>query len=296
MIALNQLALCQVLPRGTRLNSHIPQDLYKKLETKMSHIRDSIRQWIESHEPQEDADKVFMRLAGDWQRKRPIWIMLMLSSLSLDGIKNREIPILDLYLAQEALKASKPLGVVEKAVEQCRPMNLLNETHVLYLLDQALDRLDQQKLSNHDQDKSSIKNLIEHYNCGSLDEKVFARDSIQIPDLAVEDARNESGVNTSDLSGKIATEINDYLRYELLTKRNIRMAQRVVGHLESQPGKSIFFAFGAAHFLGENDSVVSLVRQAGYKVVPVLLEPKCLPPRKNVVISGNPDFLNVVSA
>ena len=43
------------------------------------------------------------------------------------------------------------------------------------------------------------------------------------------------------------------------------MASRVIQLLRSNPGSSLFFAFGLAHFTGE-DSVIDLVREAGFEV------------------------------
>lgn len=65
------------------------------------------------------------------------------------------------------------------------------------------------------------------------------------------------------------SEINDYFINELILKRNLRMAERVVRLLEAHPDKSFFFAFGAGHFLGK-ESVVNLVRRAGYRIETVM--------------------------
>ena len=43
------------------------------------------------------------------------------------------------------------------------------------------------------------------------------------------------------------------------------MASRVIQLLRSNPGSSLFFAFGVDHFTGE-DSVIDLVREAGFEV------------------------------
>ena len=50
-----------------------------------------------------------------------------------------------------------------------------------------------------------------------------------------------------------------------LEERNQRLASRVVNLLRTNPGSSLFFAFGAAHFTGD-DSVIDLVREAGFEV------------------------------
>ena len=47
--------------------------------------------------------------------------------------------------------------------------------------------------------------------------------------------------------------------------RNKVMASRVIELLRSNPGSSLFFAFGVGHFTGE-DSVIELMREAGFEV------------------------------
>ena len=51
----------------------------------------------------------------------------------------------------------------------------------------------------------------------------------------------------------------------LLVGRNRVMASRVIKQLKTNPGSSLFFAFGVNHFTGD-DSVTDLMRQAGFEV------------------------------
>jgi len=127
--------------------------------------------------------------------------MFLLNSLTTEGVKNRAVPVLDLFLAQEAAASSKTVGAIENATEQCNPLNMLNESHVnfqtdkyigstffncdlqvIQILNETLSKNDSVRWGALDnaQEKLSIKNLIEHYNCGSLDERIFERDSIQV--------------------------------------------------------------------------------------------------------------------
>ena len=69
----------------------------------------------------------------NWVRKRPIWVMLMVNSLTESDIKSRGIPVLDQYLASKALKDRKEIGAVESVEEQCKPLNALNNTQVSHL-------------------------------------------------------------------------------------------------------------------------------------------------------------------
>lgn len=78
------------------------------------------------------ADYLFDIIAGNWERKRPIWVMLMVNSLTENDIKSRGIPVLDLYLAQEAEKMGKVTGAVERVEEQCVPLNELNFSQVCF--------------------------------------------------------------------------------------------------------------------------------------------------------------------
>ena len=43
------------------------------------------------------------------------------------------------------------------------------------------------------------------------------------------------------------------------------MARRVIELLRTNPGSSLFFAFGVGHFTGE-DSVIDMMREAGFQV------------------------------
>ena len=59
--------------------------------------------------------------------------MLMVNSLTESDVKSRGIPVLDLYLAQEAERRNKRMGAVERVDEQCVPLNGLNFSQVLTL-------------------------------------------------------------------------------------------------------------------------------------------------------------------
>lgn len=54
----------------------------------------------------------------------------MVNSLTEVDIKSRGVPVLDLFLAQEAERLRKQTGAVEKVEEQCHPLNGLNFSQV----------------------------------------------------------------------------------------------------------------------------------------------------------------------
>ncbi|VCW84427.1 unnamed protein product, partial [Gulo gulo] len=50
----------------------------------------------------------------------------MVNSLTETDVRSRGVPVLDLYLAQQAERMKKSTGAVERVEEQCHPLNGLN--------------------------------------------------------------------------------------------------------------------------------------------------------------------------
>ena len=72
----------------------------------------------------------FRAMTGAWERLRPIWLMLTANSLTESDVKTFGIPVLDLYLSRQAVRLGKRTGAVENALEQCEPLNRIDETKV----------------------------------------------------------------------------------------------------------------------------------------------------------------------
>lgn len=47
------------------------------------------------------ADYLFSTITANWDRKLPVWVMLMIESLTKSDIASRGVPVLDLYLSQQ---------------------------------------------------------------------------------------------------------------------------------------------------------------------------------------------------
>ena len=77
-----------------------------------------------------DAQYLFSAITANWERKRPIWVTLLVNSLTQSDISSRAYPVLDLYLSQLAVKNRKRVSAVETVEEQCSPLNKLNKTLV----------------------------------------------------------------------------------------------------------------------------------------------------------------------
>ena len=128
----SSLARCQLLPHGQHLVNIIPGSLYARLKRHLEYVRDAMPQWLTSDQRGRGlyADYLFNAITGNWERKRPVWVMLMVNSLTESDVRERGRAVLDLYLAQEARRLGKQLGAVEHVNEQCLPLNHLNVSQV----------------------------------------------------------------------------------------------------------------------------------------------------------------------
>ncbi|XP_077137135.1 metalloprotease TIKI1 [Ranitomeya variabilis] len=255
---ISALTSCQMLPQGENLQSVLPRDIYRRLKRHLEYVKLMMPSWMTPDQRGKGlyADYLFNAIAGNWERKRPVWVMLMVNSLTEVDIKSRGVPVLDLYLAQEAERLKKRTGAVEKVEEQCHPLNGLNFSQVVFALNQTL--LQQESLrAGSLQAPYTTEDLIKHYNCGDLNSIIFNHDSSQVP--------NFINVTLPAHEQITAQEIDNYFRQELIYKRNERMGKRVKDLLEEFPEKSFFFAFGAGHFMG-NNTVIDILKRYGYDV------------------------------
>ncbi|KAG8187952.1 hypothetical protein JTE90_027722 [Oedothorax gibbosus] len=276
------LTQCQLLPDKVRLPDVIPKTLFARLEKHMEVVRTKMADWAGGKEAGEVLFKV---VAGAWRRKRPVWVMLMLDSLTEAEVKGRGTPVLDLFLAQEAEKVGMGTEAVEEVEEQCGPLNSLNHSQVLFALNHTLT---QHELASDHASTSTTEDLIRHYNCGDLDSTVFGQDSsVTGPVLAGPPLRLVNASSSEERRLKEdeeeARSVDEYLRKELIHNRNKRMGSRVVQIMEKNPGETLFFAFGAGHFLG-NNSVLDFLQENGFQIehLPVDAKIPKSKPKKNV--------------
>ncbi|XP_060934728.1 metalloprotease TIKI2 isoform X2 [Limanda limanda] len=255
---ISKLTSCQLLPHGENLQTLLPRDLYRRLKRHLDYVKHMMPYWMTSDQRGRGlyADYLFNAIAGNWERKRPVWVMLMVNSLTELDIRSRGTPVLDLFLAQEAERLRKTTGAVERVEEQCHPLNGLNFSQVLFALNQTLLQHEGVRAGSL-QGSFTTEDLITHYNCGDLSSIIFNHDTSQLPHFI------NSSLPAHDRT--TAQQIDSYFRQELIYKRNERMARRVSALLQRNPSKTYFFAFGAGHFLG-NHSVLDILRQEGYEI------------------------------
>uniref|UniRef100_A0A8C4X7L0 Metalloprotease TIKI n=1 Tax=Erpetoichthys calabaricus TaxID=27687 RepID=A0A8C4X7L0_ERPCA len=255
---ISALTSCQLLPQGENLQTLLPRDLYRRLKRHLDYVKHMMPYWMTADQRGKGlyADYLFNAIAGNWERKRPVWVMLMVNSLTEADIRSRGVPVLDLHLAQEAERLRKRTGAVERVEEQCHPLNGLNFSQVLFALNQTLLQHESLRAGSL-QGAYTTEDLIKHYNCGDLSSVIFNHDTSQLPLFVNSTLRDHEKVT--------AQQIDSYFRQELIYKRNERMGRRVTALMEKNPGQGFFFAFGAGHFLG-NNTVLDVLRQEGYEV------------------------------
>lgn len=129
---ISALASCQLLPHGENLQDVLPHELYWRLKRHLDYVKLMMPSWMTPAQRGKGlyADYLFNAIAGNWERKRPVWVMLMVNSLTETDVRSRGVPVLDLYLAQQAEKMKKSTGAVERVEEQCHPLNGLNFSQV----------------------------------------------------------------------------------------------------------------------------------------------------------------------
>lgn len=255
---ISALANCQMLPQGKNLADIIPNDIYGRLKRHLDYIKGKMPSWMSADQRGRGryGDYLFNAITGNWERKRPVWVMLMVNSLTENDVKSRGIPVLDLYLAQQAERMKKKTGAVEKVEEQCIPLNGLNISQVLFALNQTLQRHENGRESDVNISQTT-DDLIQHYNCGDLNSVIFSQDTTQLPKLT------NSSMKSEDKD--VARDIDHYFREELIFKRNKRIGDRVIQLLLAHPNETFFFAFGAGHFLG-NNTVLDFVQSKGFQI------------------------------
>ncbi|XP_056132733.1 metalloprotease TIKI2-like [Lampris incognitus] len=127
-LTISKLTSCQLLPHGENLQTLLPRDLYRRLKRHLDYVKHMMPYWMTADQRGRGlyADYLFNAIAGNWERKRPVWVMLMVNSLTEWDVRSRGTPVLDLFLAQEAERMGKRTGAVERVEEQCHPLNGLN--------------------------------------------------------------------------------------------------------------------------------------------------------------------------
>ena len=172
-------------------------------------------------------------------RSQPWAASMQLALLDQMALMATKVP-LDMQLYNDAKKAKKVVGGLEAVDEQLAVFAGLSVPDQRALVASTLDKLEQDAREG----TSSVERLLQLYLRGE--------------EQALDKELNDYKMGDPVLSAK--------LMQRLLADRNLRMADRIVRHLQEQPGRCHFFAVGAGHYVGKL-GLVNLLTARGYRLV-----------------------------
>ena len=127
------LTNCQFLPKDVTVKTILPSSLYERIKKYLDTIKELFPLWAHKSGTINFAlsqNNLFNAFIHDWERRRPIWLLFLLDSLTKDTVQNRQIPLLDNFLSNAAKGMNKEVNAIENVKDQCRPFNNLDQTHV----------------------------------------------------------------------------------------------------------------------------------------------------------------------
>ena len=132
---LQNLSKCRFLPKKIQISDVLPKDLYIRITKYLLQVQMLFPKWINGNKTINGFDMIksnqlFESMISGWTRQRPIWLLMLLSSLSEENIKERGVPLLDIFMDKAAAGMGKDVEAMENFKEQCRPFNRLNLTQV----------------------------------------------------------------------------------------------------------------------------------------------------------------------
>ena len=209
----------------------VPEDLYRRLEEHLDYVL--------------PGSGLITRL----DKMRPLWVALTLMFLDKDTLSTSTLgggKPLDLYLRERAKVEGKQIHGVETLEYQCNLLNGMDDNMNLFILNETLN--EKERLREGIAKESSLQKIIDGYRQRNLDPKLLSAISF----------------STKNASSAEAHKVQEYFQTNIIVKRNKNMAARIIELLKEEPD-AYFFAFGLAHFIGE-DGIPEMIRSAGFHV------------------------------
>ena len=143
---------------------------------------------------------------------------------------------LDVFLMHGAAHLKKPIGALERSMDQCKAFEKMDLEVAVKELEDTMD-----KVERHE-DVDELGAEIQKYNC-----------------LLLEQDKKSFSVPT-----KKEFEVLEWLENDMLLHRNVKMTYKIMDLMRGSE-TSKFFAVGVRHFLGDN-SIVDLLQNRGFVV------------------------------
>ena len=118
------------------MHNVLAPELIQKIQNYFQKIRSLLPKWLNNDystwriSSSAYSNRLFDSITSNWEKKRPIWILIMLSSLTEENIRLRNIPLLDQFLDNAAGEMGKTVQALETVDDQCMPLNRLEDHEV----------------------------------------------------------------------------------------------------------------------------------------------------------------------
>ena len=171
------------------------------------------------------------------------WVVTMALPTLKSGLSGEKA--LDAVLYERAISAEKKVGGIETVESQLKIFDALTEKEQISLLSDSLKAIKKEEAEG----KDAVKELLDLY---------LTSDVKKIGGMIKEHMGNDMGRNE---------KLGRRLMKTLLDDRNITMTVTIAKKLSEHPGRSQFFAVGAAHYTGQS-AIQDLLTKKGYTITP----------------------------
>jgi uncharacterized protein YbaP (TraB family) len=248
----------QRLPSEVGLDQVLSPGMFQRVKSYVDHLQPLLRRWLSRSAGFLGGyytNHMMASLMGDWERKRPIWLLILLNKLTEEHIERENGQLLlDFFMKNAAKAMGKDVDWLESAEEQMRPFNLLSLEEVTFAFELQLEILEEYIL--HNKPLPQMVDVLTEYTCGRFSD-VAEQGGILVNNVC---QRNM----TPDQIAKLKA-MRNHLMLGLRYRRNRKMAVKVVEKIITEPNKTHFVAVGAGHLIG-NRSVIHYLQLLGYQV------------------------------
>lgn len=272
-----RLIRCKNLKRKQTTASYLHPKLHQRIKEFMEKFQRALINSLQGQEVQGDdsyrmAKDIYDSIVGNWDRKRPEWLLFALYQLCENLINRPSTPMLDVFLANKAHEEEKQIRAIETTREQCNPIATVSQEEIIFAINYTvhyLEHLHRTKMLFSVNSHRSLSALVKEYRCGNLDEQYFESNEFSM-----------NGFNMGESEKLRAEKIHRHLRDDIISKRNERMAYRLDQLLSTNPHMTIFTAIGTGHFFG-NNSILHHLHNMGYTIRSINDEDVITPPRNH---------------
>ena len=123
----------QLLPGNQTIDKVLPPELHHRLVLYIEKLRPLLRKWLRKTAGLLGGfyvDQIVENLLRNWERKKPVWVLSLLNSLTEDQVEVGSKPLLDNFLKNAALSLNKEVYEIETVEDQMGPYNTLSATEV----------------------------------------------------------------------------------------------------------------------------------------------------------------------